>query len=264
MEKLKIWQRSSKSYYWIDQNLNNMTTCPHCQSPKIVKNGMTSYGKQNYRCHCCNRQAVERTRPPCFGRDELLARLLLERMSLRSIARILKVSLGWVVNHAKQYWRSVSRELPMGELTQPHLQLYCLEADEMWSFIGAKDCPEWLWLAVERRTGLIVGFHLGSRGKEGALGLWLSIPQKLRHKALVFTDDWDAYATVFAKGQHQVEGKKQTIKIERFNTTLRQRCARLVRKTLSFSKTWENHYLAIKYFLVHYNLERLAKKPSLC
>ncbi|WKN45426.1 IS1 family transposase [Tunicatimonas pelagia] len=85
---------------------------------------------------------------------------------------------------------------------------------------------------------------------------------------MVFTDDWDAYATVFAKGQHQVEGKQQTTLIERFNNTLRwdagrQRCARLVRKALPFSKTWENHYLAIKYFLVCYNLERLAKKPSL-
>ncbi|MGB3585102.1 MAG: IS1 family transposase [Tunicatimonas sp.] len=117
------------------------------------------------------------------------------------------------------------------------------------------------WLAVERRSRLVVGFHIGGRGQEGALGLWppwqrLSIPKKLRRKALVFTDDraanrWDAYATVFAKGQHQVEGKRQTTIIEQFNNTLRQRCARLVRKTLSFSKTWENHYLAIKYFLVH-------------
>ena len=26
----------------------NMPTCPHCQSINIVKNGLTSYGKQNY------------------------------------------------------------------------------------------------------------------------------------------------------------------------------------------------------------------------
>ena len=139
-----------------------------------------------------------------------------------------------------------------------------MEADELWSFVGAKDCPEWLWLAVERRSKLVVGFHIGGRGQEGALGLWFSIPKELRKKVLVFTDDWDAYATILAKGQHQVEGKKQTVKIERFNNTLRQRCARLVRETLSFSKNWEHLYLAIKYFLVHYNLERLTKNPSLC
>jgi len=134
-------------------------------------------------------------------------------------------------------------------------------------------------MALERRSKLVVGFHIGGRGQEGALGLWppwqrFSIPKELRKRVLVFTDDraanrWDAYATVFAKGQpgagaHQVEGKRQTTIIERFNNTLRQRCARLVRKTLSFSKTWENHCSAIKYFLAYYNLERLAKNPSLC
>lgn len=139
----------------------------------------------------------------------------------------------------------------------------CLEADEIWTFVGAKDCPEWLWLAVERRTGLVVAFHLGSRDGAGALGLWLSIPEKLRQKALVFTDGLAAYATIFAKGQHQAEGKKQTVKIERLNNTIRQRCARLVRKTLSLSKAWENHWWAIKYFLVNYNLDRLTKNVSL-
>ena len=189
--------------------------------------------------------------------------MLLERVSLRAIARILKVSLHWVVQHAQQCWQSVAERLPVGELTDPELQLYCLEADEMWTFVGAKDCPEWLWLAIERRTGLVVGFHLGGRNEEGALGLWLSIPEKLREKAIVFTDGLAAYANVFQKGQHQPEGKPQTVFIERLNNTIRQRCSRLVRKTLSFSKIWQNHYLAIKYFLVHYNLEKLAKSSSL-
>ena len=189
--------------------------------------------------------------------------MLLERISLRAIARLLKVSLSWVMKRAKKCWQSVSETLPVRELDHPELTLYCLEADEMWTFVGAKDCPKWLWLAIERRSGLVVGFHVGGRNEEKALGLWLSIPEKLRRKAIVFTDGLAAYANVFSKGQYQPEGKPQTIKIERLNNTIRQRCARLVRKTLSFSKTWENHYLAIKYFLVHYNLERMAKTPSL-
>ena len=189
--------------------------------------------------------------------------MLLERISLRAIARLLKVSLSWVVKRAKECWQSVPEALPTGQLNHPELALYCVEADEMWTFVGAKDCPAWLWLAIERRSGLIVGFHLGGRDEEGARGLWLSIQKQLRQRALVFTDGLAAYANVFAEGQHQPEGKPQTIKIERLNNTIRQRCARLVRKTLSFSKTWENHYLAIKYFLVHYNLEKLAKMSSL-
>jgi hypothetical protein len=51
-------------------------------------------------------------------------------------------------------------------------------------------------------------------------------------------------------------GKKGgTSGVERFNCTLRQRCSRLVRKTLSFSKKVANHLGAVKYFLCHYNLE---------
>ena len=197
---------------------------------------------------------MERESALTFEREALLKDLLLERVSLRAIARILKVSLHWVVQHAQQCWQEVPKELPVGHLDEPELQplggpIYCLEADEMWTFIGAKDCPEWLWLAIERRTGLVVGFHLGGRNEEGALGLWLSIPEKLREKAIVFTDGLAAYANVFQKGQHQPEGKPQTVFIERLNNTIRQRCSRLVRKTLSFSKIWQNHYLAIKYFL---------------
>ena len=158
--------------------------------------------RSHRRCRTCNRQSVERGTPITFEREELLKNMLLERISLRAIARLLKVSLNWVIKRAKQYWQSVGEELPVGQLNNPELELYCLEADEMWTFVGAKDCPEWLWLAIERGSGLVVGFHLGGRNEEGALGLWLSIPEKLREKALVFTDGLAAYANVFDKGQH--------------------------------------------------------------
>jgi len=240
-----------------------MNQCPHCQSVKIVKNGKSWYGKQNYICRNCNRQAVEREQASGLEQEELLRRLLLERLSLRAIARVLQVSLGWLVPRIQQLWQQVPQELPVGNLEQAELVLYGLEADEMWSYVGAKDCPVWLWLAVERRRGLVVGFHIGERNQESALGLWLSIPVAVREKALVFTDDLAAYANVFEKGQHQAEGKKQTTKIERLNNTLRQRCSRLVRKTLSFSKSWQNHFLAIRFLLVNLNLEKLAKNPSL-
>jgi IS1 family transposase len=211
----------------------------------------------------CKRQAVERKPSVGLEVEGLLQRLLLERMSLRAISRVLQVSMGWLLPRIEQIWQQVPQELPVGQLEQPEVELYGLEADELWSYVGAKDCPVWLWLAVERRSGLIVGFHIGERNQESALGLWLSIPEALREKALVFTDDLAAYAAVFDKGQHQTEGKKQTTKIERLNNTLRQRCSRLVRKTLSFSKSWQNHYLAIRFLLVNLNLQKLAINSSL-
>jgi len=54
--------------------------------------------------------------------------------------------------------------------------------------------------------------------------------------------------------------KKQALTnyIERFNNTLRQRVSRLVRKTLSFSKSLENHIGAIWYFIHYYNASLLV------
>ena len=74
-----------------------MNKCPHCQSVKIVKNGKSWYGKQNYKCRNCKRQAVERNPSFGLGKEDLLQRLLLERLSLRAIARVLQVSLGWLI-----------------------------------------------------------------------------------------------------------------------------------------------------------------------
>jgi hypothetical protein len=47
-----------------------------------------------------------------------------------------------------------------------------------------------------------------------------------------------------------------TAHIERFLDTLRQRCARLVRRTLSFSRRMENHVGAFWYFIRPYSLCR--------
>ena len=60
--------------------------------------------------------------------------------------------------------------------------------------------------------------------------------------------------------QHKAITKsaRKTNHLERFNNTLRQRVSRLVRRTLAFSKSVENHLGAIRYFIGHYNLTRAA------
>jgi len=244
--------------------LKQTHSCPHCRCEDTVKNGKTYYGKQNYRCKNCRRQFVERHQDPIEEyKNELLPLLLLERISLRGITRLLNHGMSWIYKRMETYWSLLPKELPLGKLCDEEIELHCAEADEIWSFVGAKDCKEWVWVAIERRTRLVVGFHIGSRDEEGALGLKLSISPELLEKTLIFADDFPSYQLVFGKGQLSQEGKKQTTMIERFNNTIRQRCSRLVRKALSFSKKWENHYLAIKYFLVNYNLEKISKNPSL-
>ena len=94
-----------------------MNNCPHCRSIKIVKNGKTWYGKQNYKCRFCKRQAVERKAAAGLEREDLLKRLLLERLSLRAIARVLQVSLAWLLPRIKQLWQQVPQEYAHRQFT---------------------------------------------------------------------------------------------------------------------------------------------------
>jgi insertion element IS1 protein InsB len=85
-----------------------------------------------------------------------------------------------------------------------------------------------------------------------------------REQATFHTDQYDVYTGVIPAEQHRAITKKarKTNHIKRFNNTLRQRVSRLVRETLSFSKTLANHIGAIKYFICYYNLTRRGALPD--
>ena len=135
-----------------------------------------------------------------------------------------------------------------------------LQLDEMWSFVEQKANKQWIWLALNPCNRQIVGLHVGSRGEKDARKFYESIPAVFRQSLGAFTDYWRAYGCVIDSEKHFAVGKRSglTAYIERFNGTLRQRCSRLVRKALSFSKSFANHVGAIKYFICHYNLQRRA------
>ncbi len=107
---------------------------------------------------------------------------------------------------------------------------------------------------MDRDSREIVGCHIGSRDEAGAIALWHSLPECYLD-ARTYVDFWNAYDTIFfAEKLHHVSKQSgQTNHVERFNNTLRQRCSRLVRKTLSFSKKLTNHSGAIWNFIHHYN-----------
>jgi len=66
------------------------------------------------------------------------------------------------------------------------------------------------------------------------------------------------YASVIPEEQHTAVGKEtgETAHVERWNNTLRQRLARFVRMTLSFSKSEIMHEACLLLFLHRYNLDR--------
>ena len=140
------------------------------------------------------------------------------------------------------------------------VEVFGIELDEMWSFVQQKAQKVWIWLALNPANRQIIGLHLGGRSKVDAQKLWESIPAFFREHASFFSDYWQAYQAVFDPQTHFAVGKDSglTNHIERFNGTMRQRCSRLVRKALSFSKSFDNHCGAIKYFICHYNLHLAA------
>ncbi len=134
-----------------------------------------------------------------------------------------------------------------------------LELDEVWTFILRRVDKRWLWTALCRRTLQIVAWVSGDHSARTCRRLSNLIPEDYK-RCHSFSDFWDAYAKVFPKETHRMVGKEsgQTCHMERWNCTLRQRMARFVRETLSFSKSDEMHNAAIACFVHDYNLSRIS------
>lgn len=103
-----------------------------------------------------------------------------------------------------------------------------------------------------------MSWFAGDRSASSCRKLWEGIPQAYRC-AHTYSDFWQAYQGVFGEN-HQAVGKEtgETAHIERFNNTIRQRLARFVRKSLSFSKKDCFHHIALQLFIHEYNLEHAS------
>jgi insertion element IS1 protein InsB len=120
------------------------------------------------------------------------------------------------------------------------------ELDEMWSFVGKKKSPRWLWHALDHRTGKVLAYVFGRREDLTLLKLKaLLVPFGIRR---FYTDGWGAYKRHLAPTRHEV-GKCNTQQLERKHLTLRARIKRLARRTICFSKSMQMHDLVIGLFI---------------
>ena len=134
-----------------------------------------------------------------------------------------------------------------------------IEADEMWSYVGRKKVVWWVWVALDKDTRQVVAMVCGGRDERTARCLWDALPAAYRDRAIVATDFLAAYRAVVPEDRHASAGKEAglTAHVERFWLTVRQRLARVVRKTLSFSKCDLNHIGALWDFIRYYNASLL-------
>lgn len=132
------------------------------------------------------------------------------------------------------------------------------EIDEMWSFVSKKTNKQWIWIALDSKTRQIIAFYVGDRIKTALANYGIGFQKYIKNMAFSTLINIKVTKDIIPKNQHKPVSKdsRKTNHIERFNCTLRQRVSRLVRKALSFSKKLENHILAIKYFICHYNITK--------
>lgn len=180
----------------------NNLSCPRCQLSHIKKNGHTYYGKQNYQSKLCDRRFVERRETVSEEKQQLIKSLLLERISLRGICRVLKVSLAWLLNFIERLYLTTPEDLRFELPAAAEIELFCLEAEELWSFVARRENKRWIWLVLERRTRQIIALHIGDRSQDSAVALWGKVSPAIKAQALVLTDCWDAYAVAIPAAQH--------------------------------------------------------------
>ena len=229
-------------------------TCRSCGSDNIIKNGTNKCGNPQYHCKACG---VYRVLKPKEGhsqaRREQVLKAAQERVSLRGIERIFDVCRQTVATWSRDYFK----RLPVVADT---LLLYevgdVLEIDELWSFVLGKDQKRWVWVALCRRTRQIIAFYIGKRDETSARQLEQRIPYPYT-LCPMYTDQFSSYQGILPEHLHWAKEKKSgaTSHIERWNNTLRQRLARFVRKTLSFSKSDLMHRIMLEWFIIEYNLQ---------
>ncbi|MFN8457518.1 MAG: IS1 family transposase [Anaerolineae bacterium] len=227
--------------------------CRTCGSINITKNGTNKCGNAQYHCHDCgDYRVLEPQTTYTKNEQKTILDAYRERASMRGLERIFGVARQTVALWIK----GTVQELPDLKATLAPAQADdVLELDEAWSFVFKKDQKRWLWTALCRRTRQIVAFVIGDRSEHSCRRLWNKIPDSYKH-CHTYSDFWEAYQKVFSSQTHQAVGKEtgQTAHMERWYNTLRQRLARFVRKTLSFSKSDAFHHMVTKWFIALYNL----------
>ena len=119
----------------------------------------------------------------------------------------------------------------------------------MWSYVGNKHKPRWLWHAIDHGTGKVLAYVFGRRQDEVFLQLKaLREPFGITRFLPIIGEHTPGYLAP----EIHVPGKRNTQQIERKHLTLRTRVKRLARKTICFSKSTELHDIVIGLFVNRY------------
>ena len=144
--------------------------CPHCRSDQIVKRGKTDCGTQRYLCQnaaCATGSFLldYRYQGRLPGVKHQIIAMSLNASGVRDTARVLRISTDTVLRELKKT-EAVLESVNTAFLRthNPDDIAVAIERageaamDEMWSFVGNKGNPRWLWHAIDHHTGTVLAY----------------------------------------------------------------------------------------------------------
>jgi len=232
--------------------------------------------------------------------------MLLEGNSIRAVERLLRIHRDTIISLMVAAGEKCKSFL---ERAVQHIRVRDVQADEVWGFVFCKQkTPDrcdygnevgdaYCFTAIERRTKMILTWHVGKRSPEDTQifieKLWRATrtgfqfttdgfrpyPASVRS---VFGPRIDYATLVKIYGQPEDEDQQRrysppriiesvatpqlgnpdpdrvcTSHIERSNLTLRMGIRRMTRLTNAHSKKWQNHKAALALFFAYYNFCRV-------
>lgn len=198
---------------------------------KGVKNGNSKTGMQRYTCKPCKKywQASYRYKACERSTHESIIILNNESCGVRSISRILKISMTTVIKKTKQIAKAIVRPFPI-------LQGKEYEVDEMQTYIGNKSRLYLVVYALRKDTKEVIDFKVGKRNSKT---LWKVIETAILSEAKkICTDGYVLYKSLVPEAIHS-KTKYSINHIERKNLSIRTHLKRLSRKTICFSRSIE-------------------------
>ena len=152
--------------------------CHNCQI-EAKRFGKDRKGNQRFRCLSCRKTFQEPREKPLnnmylpMDKAELCLRLLVEGNSIRSTERITGVNRNTILDLLVLVGEKCERLL---NEKLKGLSVRDVQADEMWGYVGMKEKTKkeyglaesslgdaYTFVAIERRTKLVIAWHLGRR-----------------------------------------------------------------------------------------------------
>jgi IS1 family transposase/transposase-like protein len=202
--------------------------CKNCNK-ECQKWGRQKNGRQRFYCMNCKKSQQSSYTYSAYNINvlKMIPQLVCESVSIRGIARILKISTVTVMSKIKGIAASILKPaIPI------HKKVF--ELDELRTYIGNKENQYWVAYALCSETKKVIDFTVGKRSKRTLRTVVNTL--LLSGVKTIKTDKLNIYQSLIPKNRH-ISAAYTINHIERNNLNLRTHLKRLSRRTICFSKS---------------------------